>query len=428
MNIPVRDHSRDAFSPIANIANGLMPRFAETTLPRLLELLYDAAVDPRRWQAFLDALSSPFGGANGILYEYNYDLMRAEFSFGFGNDPAYISSYIDHFQHINPYQYLSRNAPVGIARMTSSLAIDVESVLRSEFYNDWMRPQGIAADHIGLLIRRGAASHATFGMAPAQNLLTKHSDKYIRHLTMLIPHITRALEINRITGHALNAQKRAEQVAGVTLEAFDAAAFVLTAQGRVIRMNARGEAMARGRTVLGLDSSGTLQATHHPSNALLSAIMKRLTASTIAGRSQASDGPLRLPSIASGDTYLAWLLAVQPDSGIATPDTFAGPHTTRPMLLVLVQSEATRSPINPREIETVFNLSTAEARLVSALAAGRSTTQFAESAGLSQNTVRNQLASVFAKTETRRQAELVSMVVQRLLWRRVINSTADDLR
>jgi hypothetical protein len=70
-----------------------MPSFAETTFPRLLELLYDAAIDPYRWQTFLNALSAPFDGANGILYEYNYDLMRTEFNFGFGNDPAYISSY-----------------------------------------------------------------------------------------------------------------------------------------------------------------------------------------------------------------------------------------------------------------------------------------------------------------------------------------------
>jgi DNA-binding CsgD family transcriptional regulator len=193
-------------------------------------------------------------------------------------------------------------------------------------------------------------------------------------------------------------------------------------------MNARAEAMVRGRTVLGLDTSGQLLAFHHPSHAVLSAAMKRLTASAIAGASQASDGPLRLVSVASGDTYLAWLLAVQPDREVAAADTFAGPHTTHPMLLVLVQSEAARSPIKPREIEAAFNLSTAEARLVSALAAGRSTAEFAESSGLSSNTVRNQLASVFAKTGTRRQAELVSMVVQRLLWRRLINATADDLR
>jgi DNA-binding CsgD family transcriptional regulator len=98
------------------------------------------------------------------------------------------------------------------------------------------------------------------------------------------------------------------------------------------------------------------------------------------------------------------------------------------MLVVLVQSEVSRSPISPREIEAVFDLSVAESRLVSALAAGRSTAEFAETSGLSHNTIRNQLASVFAKTGTRRQAELVSMVVQRFLWRRAIGSSDDSVR
>jgi hypothetical protein len=53
-----------------------MPRFTEATLLNLLELLYEAAIDPCCWQAFLDALSSPFGGPNGILHKYNYELIE----------------------------------------------------------------------------------------------------------------------------------------------------------------------------------------------------------------------------------------------------------------------------------------------------------------------------------------------------------------
>jgi len=53
-----------------------MPRFTETTLQNLLELLYEAAIDPCRWQAFLDGYRHPFGGPNGILHKYNYELIE----------------------------------------------------------------------------------------------------------------------------------------------------------------------------------------------------------------------------------------------------------------------------------------------------------------------------------------------------------------
>jgi DNA-binding CsgD family transcriptional regulator len=90
------------------------------------------------------------------------------------------------------------------------------------------------------------------------------------------------------------------------------------------------------------------------------------------------------------------------------------------MLLLLVQPADGPITIAARDIEAVFNLTAAEAKLVSALAAGHSLADFAERVGLSRNTVRNQLAAAFTKTETRRQAELVTLVVGRLQWRRMV--------
>ena len=63
------------------------------------------------------------------------------------------------------------------------------------------------------------------------------------------------------------------------------------------------------------------------------------------------------------------------------------------------------------DIRTVFQLTPAEAKLVSALVSGQTLEQFASDAGIAKNTARNQLASVFSKTRTNRQAELVGRVI-----------------
>ncbi|NJL08424.1 MAG: helix-turn-helix transcriptional regulator, partial [Methylacidiphilales bacterium] len=60
--------------------------------------------------------------------------------------------------------------------------------------------------------------------------------------------------------------------------------------------------------------------------------------------------------------------------------------------------------------ERAVDLTPAEARVARALIEGQSVTDFARTVGLSPETTRTQLKSVFAKTGTRRQIELVALL------------------
>lgn len=61
-------------------------------------------------------------------------------------------------------------------------------------------------------------------------------------------------------------------------------------------------------------------------------------------------------------------------------------------------------------LKRLFGLTTAEAKLAAGLAAGWSTTEAAAHLRVTRSTVRSQLASIFMKTDTRRQGELVSLL------------------
>ena len=78
---------------------------------------------------------------------------------------------------------------------------------------------------------------------------------------------------------------------------------------------------------------------------------------------------------------------------------------------VIVTSADTCCTVQVEVVMAAFRLSAAEARLVSALCSGRTLAEYAGAAGLSRNTVRNELAAVFEKTGTRRQAEVVALVL-----------------
>ena len=66
-----------------------------------------------------------------------------------------------------------------------------------------------------------------------------------------------------------------------------------------------------------------------------------------------------------------------------------------------------------RRLQKDLGLTVAEARLAAALAQGMSLKDYAAAAGIAEGTARVQLKSVFARTGTHRQAELVA-----LIWRR----------
>lgn len=79
-----------------------MRSFYEQEFPRLIDLLYDAAPDPERWQTFLDALPGQFGGAWGVLHSYDVAVGAATSFRNFGNDAALNFSYANYFHSINP--------------------------------------------------------------------------------------------------------------------------------------------------------------------------------------------------------------------------------------------------------------------------------------------------------------------------------------
>jgi DNA-binding CsgD family transcriptional regulator len=78
--------------------------------------------------------------------------------------------------------------------------------------------------------------------------------------------------------------------------------------------------------------------------------------------------------------------------------------------IVLLNDVNAASPIEEATCRSLFSLTPAEARLAVAIAGGANPAGFAEVAGLSLATVRTRMKTVFAKTGTRRQAELAAVL------------------
>lgn len=78
-------------------------------------------------------------------------------------------------------------------------------------------------------------------------------------------------------------------------------------------------------------------------------------------------------------------------------------------IVILLDLDAHPEP-NPAHLQHLFGLTLAETRLALQMARGNTPSEVARTRQLSRTTVRSQLASVFAKTQTRRQSELVALL------------------
>jgi len=80
--------------------------------------------------------------------------------------------------------------------------------------------------------------------------------------------------------------------------------------------------------------------------------------------------------------------------------------------LLLLTDLCRKSSLQPEVLLEVFGLSPAESRLASVIAGGTSLEGAARRFGIARETARNQVKAVFAKTDTHKQSELVSLLAR----------------
>src|ERR1700754_1904258 len=111
----------------------------EAVLSELIGQIYEAAIDSRKWEAFLKRAAELFGSHTAnIHFQHTSSLAVASV---LNMDREFVDAYRDHFGAINPFMTRTDVQQEGRAYVRREL-IDTERLVRTEFYNDWARPQG----------------------------------------------------------------------------------------------------------------------------------------------------------------------------------------------------------------------------------------------------------------------------------------------
>ena len=82
---------------------------------------------------------------------------------------------------------------------------------------------------------------------------------------------------------------------------------------------------------------------------------------------------------------------------------------TNESVIFLVARDQTRKP-NGRHLQKLFGLTGVETEVALSIAAGQTLLEIARSRKLSRTTVRSHLASIFSKTDIKRQSELIALL------------------
>jgi hypothetical protein len=334
-----------------------MARYSEQDLLRLIDLLYGAALDVERWPIFLDALVEPFGAASGAL-DLFYPMSNAtQRLLDFGREAAFTASYAQHYAALNPYPAAAfLKAPVGKV-VPATAVLGKGDLIGTEFYNDWLRPQGINPSHLRLVLEKDKDSMLLFTIMPRERDTRWNLHKYTKRLESLAPHLARAIALNRISASL----RVIDRVMGEILQAFEAPAFLLDGANRILAANTLGEALIREEQVLRLDPRGGLSAARPVEvNAFTAALAK---AQVSRGTPQ---GPVRLVSFRSGRVWLASIFPTRLLSSDESCQRLSGQRLqlveerpTAKALVLVTPAAAAGANVPVDTIKAAFGLSTA---------------------------------------------------------------------
>ncbi len=346
--------------------------------------LLEAAVGDRAFDDVVQTIVDHFGGGGGVIFELN----RKTGVIGHWATPDLVigdSGYDQHINSINPrMHYTLRHAPgstVYEGRFTNDRGIDGH-----EFY-DWLN--------------RFAGFRYFLGMRLYDEGDTSvfHSIEFgKRHAHPEPEEIERFGSIARSVGNAWRLSKRThrepddEAPFPWTLDYLPWAIFALSSDGRCLHSNKAGRRMLDTGYFLTIVDGVLTASDKRSSRQFRDLIATGLSGATSETLLWSDD---RIPSIAQA-------IPTGNNSMI---------RSDQPALLVYITDPAIERDRAAALISRLFKLSKAETNLVTALSDGSSLIEAAEKLNITRNTARNQLQSIYGKTGTRRQQELLARIL-----------------
>ena len=366
--------------------------YSERVVLDLVGSIYDCVNDQCLWPNFLDQFAHAVRAQIGTLYIHDLRTQYGSSEISTGMDPAYERAYRTYYAAKNVYLTQGKLLLVAGNVTTSEELCPDEKVLPSEFYNDWVRPQGLRRGLNGVLFNEGSLAGSIGAIRARAVRPFSAEDK--RFLRALMPHLQRAVKIRRRIAEL----ESLERTTADALDHWTTAVLVVDRNARILLVNQKAAALLREPDGL-ITSRNILQAAGSNESAKLYKMI-RDAIDVPYGR---STGGAMLIARPSGKSPLQIL--VNPS---VREDVF---FCTRGTALVFVHDPENAERPQTDVLRHIYGLTQAEAVITSLLASGKNVKEIAEEVAVRENTVRIHMKKIFDKMGTRRQAEVVKLVL-----------------
>ncbi|WP_407188927.1 helix-turn-helix transcriptional regulator [Bradyrhizobium centrosematis] len=351
--------------------------------------IYDAALDDSRWPATLGSIVDLAGGQSGGLVRIGA-AGEPVISHAVGVDPAYIQSYVETYEPFDPSRGVL-HAPVGRIQTIGDW-IDAEEFRTTVFYNEWTRPQGLE-DAANVLLDKSSEGISRLSIMKGGGPVDRRMYGVISHLT---PHVQRAMLVRQ----KLLQQEALETNSVRTLDALRTAVLLLDAEAHITHLNASARDILEEAEIL-RSVHGRLVASDPNADRLL----RQALADTVLGDRAMTNASISLHLTArDGSNYVAHLLPLTAGRRKrfgASYDACAG---------LFVSKAALDTSVAPDVIRKLFKLTPTELRVFLSIVQIGGVPDVARSMGVAETTIKTHLARIFAKTGTKRQADLVRLL------------------
>lgn len=366
------------------------------TLADLTARIYGAPVDPSGWPEVMRTIADGIGASVVGVLIHSLDGRTATTIAMHGEaPPPSIRRYEAYYAARNVWLIEGSAKLEPGAVLTGDELCPDEVFLRSEFYNDFLRPLSIRHSIRAVL---GAAPEPLaylFGARPQGRRPFAEVER--RRLRALTGHLVQAVRIQAKLEVALCHERAQAEV----MDRLPLGVFLLDARGRVVGMNAAARKIVEQRDGLILDR-GVLVATETRADVALQTMIFGAGAAG-SGRNLTLGGSCMLPR-ANGGHPLSAMVAPTGVTGIF-------PTSKSASVVVLVEEPVRRSAVPFDQFSSRFGLSRAEASVTMHLVGGLSLREAAGALGIQESTARSHLKRVFSKTGAKRQSDLIRRVL-----------------
>ncbi|ONG54426.1 hypothetical protein BKE38_10280 [Pseudoroseomonas deserti] len=345
----------------------------------LVDRIYESALLPDRWEATLESLRERSASASATLL-----LLRADTAPRHRGTPL-LQPALRQFSEGEAWRSNLRVARLA-ARGEAGFLLADDCLSERELQNDWveqtLKRLGLGFQ-LGMMIPMPTGDFITFTLERWREA-GPHPPAMRRFIDTLRPHLARAgLMASRL------GLERA-QAAVETLQALGLPAAVVAPGERLVAANAgflqSPAILALARDRIALQGAADAE------------FRRTLAAATAAGGVASRSLPVR---DREGQASVVHLLPLRG----AARDLFTGAR----LLLVVTGIGPLRAP-DGALLSSLFDLTAAEIRLVRGLVGGHTLKSIAEQGPVALSTLRTQLVSVFRKTGTARQSELLALI------------------